>query len=98
MLNSNQKIMGTKEELQKIEQKRKELRAQVKQEYVDRVKKKALDKINRDKQIEVDDVVIREMLKQIFIYNKLGRVAKSKVDLFEVLKTIIKQGEIDSGR
>lgn len=90
--------MGTKEELQEIEKRRSELRAQLSNEESERLKKNALERAVRDKRIEVIDVSLKSILKQIFIYNKLGLVKKSKVDVFEVLKTIIKQGEIDSGR
>ncbi len=78
-----------KERLKQIDEERKVLKVQVKDEREQRLVKAAEMRAKRDVQIEIIQERVNGILSIIYTYNKLGKVAKVEFDVFnKVLREI----------
>jgi hypothetical protein len=82
-------MQNAEQELQALEEKRKELKAQVAKEKAEKKAMRGQIKAERDAKIEKIDGVLRNVLKEIFAYNKLGKVAKMDIDILDKISEMV---------
>ncbi len=81
--------LSAEEELEKVEQRRKELRVQVKGEREIRLENATKMRTERDINLGKIQEILKKVQAAIHIYNKLGKVAKSKYDVFEIISNVL---------
>lgn len=89
--NTNIKPIQTAEErLKQINEERKELRVMVKDERELKLEKAAKMRVERDEEIENIQEVLKRIQSTIYLYNKLGKVAKIEYNIFGMIEKTIK--------
>ena len=78
--------MRTEERLKQLDEERKSLRIQVKSERVTRLEEAAEMRVERDEKIEKLQIKLKKIQSIIHQYNKLGKVAKIKLDVLESIR------------
>ena len=71
-----------------VEQERKALRAQVKDERTTRLEEAAKMREERDEKIEEIQEKLKEISEEIYTYNKLGKVAKIECNILDIIAKI----------
>lgn len=84
-----EKNLTAKEELEKIETRRKELQERVAEEKREEKAKKSKERETRDLILGIREEILSDVQKNIFEYRKLGKKAKYDVDIFEEILTAI---------
>lgn len=86
-------LLSAEEQLKQLDEQRKELRGQVRDEREERLAQQAKMRELRDSQIEKDQEKLKQINGEIYKYNKLGKVAKGEYDVFEKINELINPGQ-----
>jgi predicted Rossmann fold nucleotide-binding protein DprA/Smf involved in DNA uptake len=81
------------EKLKRLNEERKQLKVQVKSEREKRLEAEAENRVGRDAKIEKVKLKLDKVLKAIFEYNKLGKVAKVEYDILGIISKEISAAE-----
>jgi predicted Rossmann fold nucleotide-binding protein DprA/Smf involved in DNA uptake len=73
------------EKLKRLNEERKTLKVQVKDEREKRLEAESANRVDRDAKIEKIKLKLDKVLKAIFEYNKLGKVAKVEYDILGII-------------
>lgn len=82
--------------LKQIKKELRDLRERAKMEKIDIILKNKKDRENRDLKIKDNHEKIVKIQKEIFNYNKLGKIGKGKCDVFANIIEIIKDNTFDA--
>lgn len=83
--------LDPKEELEQIEHRRKELKHKILTDKEIRLKKEAEMRMIRDEKIENIQKKIGKIQNVIYSYNRSGKVAKDKTDIFAKILSIMQE-------
>lgn len=83
------------ERLKQLDAERKEIKDKVIEEKKENKERKAKKKILRDQNIIKINEILDKVKKEIYIYNKKGKVKKGKCDILEIISNLIDEsGEL----
>lgn len=87
--NAQEMPMSAEERLAQVEAERKELREKISKDKAERLANAAAKRKDRDEKIESTSKVLVEIQKEIFAYNRSGKVAKSKNDILGTIAKLV---------
>jgi len=91
----DEQTISAKERLKQIEAERKALKEQVKDERSTRLEEAAKMRVGREEKIEKIQEKLKKIQSAIYLYNKLGKVAKVDFDIFGIIqKELMPESEV----
>jgi len=88
--------ISAEERLKKLNEERKTLRVQVKDERTKRLEKAAEMRVGRDEKIEKIQKQLKKIQDEIYKYNKLGKVEKMNVDILGAIRTEVDIAKVET--
>jgi len=81
--------LNAKNRLKQLEEESAKLREKIKLDKKERLENEAIERKKRDERLDIIREKIDEMLKELYVYNKKGKIERDKVDIFGKIKEIM---------
>lgn len=86
-------ILSAEERLKRLETERKELRVEVNKERTEKLLRESENRNKRDEKLKKISAVLIKIQKEIYMYNRSGKVAKDKTNVLETLEKLVEEGK-----